>query len=157
MIQSKYNLKVFIEPGSSIVRDAGCLVSSVPDIFTSDGKNVAVVDTTVGHTPEVFEYQFQPDVIGQTDDGNHTYLLAGFSCLAGDVFGEYSFEELLQVGSRVVSPNMGAYTLAKAHTFNGINLPAVYAQTENGEVVLEKEFTYEEYASKNGVDIYASV
>ena len=43
--------------------------------------------------PEVFEYSFEPDVAGHSDDAPHSYILAGASCLAGDVFGEYSFYE----------------------------------------------------------------
>ena len=48
----------------------------------------------------------------------------------------------------VIFKDVGAYTLAKAHTFNGINLPSVYSRNNLGEVVLEKEFTYQDYATK---------
>ena len=150
LLKSKHGLEVFMEPGAAIVRDAGYIVSTVLDIFISDGKQIAVLDTTVNHMPEVFEYQYEPDVMGHVESGKHEYILAGCSCLAGDIFGEYAFDEPLEVGSRVVFSGMGAYTLVKAHMFNGINLPTIYSLRENGELVLEKEFTYEDFARQCG-------
>lgn len=152
LLKSKHGLTVFIEPGAAIVRDAGFIVSSVVDLFKSDGKQIAVLDTTVNHMPEVFEYQYEPDVLDHSEGGEHSYILAGASCLAGDLFGEYSFEEPLELGSKVVFTGMGAYTLVKAHMFNGINLPTVYSLTEDGELILEKKFTYEDFTSRNGLE-----
>ena len=152
LLTSKYGLEVFIEPGAAMVRGAGYLMSTVLDLFDSGGENVAVLDTTVNHMPEVFEYDYSPDVVGHRDGGPHRYILAGASCLAGDLFGEYAFEDALKVGSRVVFANVGAYTLVKAHMFNGINLPAVYALTEEGELVVKRRFGYEDFLASCGVD-----
>jgi len=151
LLRSKYHLQVFIETGASIVRKAGYLVSTVLDIFESEGKTIAILDTTVNHMPEVFEYQFEPDILGSEEDGRFAYILAGCTCLAGDLFGEYTFPEPLEVGSRVVFANVGAYTLVKAHMFNGINLPTMYALTKEGGLVMKKRFTYEDFASRCGV------
>lgn len=150
-VRSSYGLEVFIEPGATLVRNAGYFVSTVVDMFENDGQRIAVLDTTVNHMPEVFEYQFEPDVMGHSDDGAFDYTLAGCSCLAGDVFGQYSFDRPLSVGSRVVFTNAGAYSLVKAHMFNGINLPTVYARTPSAEFVLKRRFTYEDFASRCGM------
>jgi carboxynorspermidine decarboxylase len=152
LLKGKYDLEVFIEPGAALIRDAGYIVSSVLDIFESDAKRIAILDTAVNHMPEVFEYQFEPDVIGHRDEGEHEYILAGCTCLSGDVFGEYRFDELLEIGSRVIFSNMGAYTLVKAHMFNGVNLPTIYSLTESGELVMKKRFSYEDFASRCGVE-----
>ncbi len=151
LLQNHHNLSVFIEPGTAFVREAGYLVSTVVDRFSRDGKEIAVLDTTVNHMPEVFEFQFEPDVLGSHEDGKHRYILAGCSCLAGDLFGEYGFDAPLSIGDRVVFANVGDYTTTKWHYFNGINLPSIYMLTEDGELVLVKEFTYEEFAERNGV------
>ena len=100
---------------------------------------VAVLDTTVNHMPEVLEYRFEPDVCGHDDDAELEYLLAGSTCLAGDVFGVYRFAEPVEIGARVVFSNAGAYTLSKAHTFNGVNLPSVYALDRSGSLRSEEE------------------
>ena len=157
LLRTKYGLTVFVEPGAAILRNAGYLVSTVLDMFESDGKTVAILDTTVNHMPEVFEYQFSPDVMGATDDGEFKVILAGCSCLAGDVFGEYAFDEPITIGARVVFENMGAYTVPKWHMFNGINLPSIYALTEDGQIVLKKQFTYADFAARNGVPTNAFI
>ena len=151
-LRSNYGLEVFIEPGAALIQSAGYIVSSVLDVFTSEGKRIAVLDTTVNHMPEVFEYGYEPDVLGHDDDAPYEYLLAGCTCLAGDLFGEYRFAEPLEVGERVVFSNAGAYTLSKAHRFNGVNLPTVYAINQVGDLVFKKGFTYADFAGKWGAD-----
>ena len=146
ILRARHGLDVFIEPGAAIVREAAYLVSTVLDIFYSDGASVAILDTSVNHMPEVFEYQYRPDILGNVEDGRFTYLLGGSTCLAGDVFGVYSFTKPLDVGSRIVFTDVGAYTLVKAHTFNGLNLPSIYALDAEGVLTPVRHFTFEEFA-----------
>ena len=157
LLRTKYGVTVFMEPGSAIARASGQLIASVVDVFESDGKRVAVLDTTVNHMPELFEYQCAPEVVGTRDDGRFPHLLVGGTCLAGDLFGEFTFDEPLEVGSRVVFANAGAYTLVKAHMFNGINLPTIYTRRPTGELALHTQFTYEDFARRNGVESHAFV
>jgi carboxynorspermidine decarboxylase len=156
-LRSRAGVDVYVEPGAAFVRAAGSLVTEVIDLFRSSGKTVAVLDTTINHWPEIFEYQFEPDVAGHADDGRFEYVLAGSSCLAGDVLGEYAFGAPLEIGSRLVLPNVGAYSMVKAHMFNGINLPAVYSVTAEGGLVLRRRFTFDDFSSRTGVATDASV
>lgn len=144
-LRSKYQLEVFIEPGAGIVRACGYLVATVTDLFIRQGKTIAILDTTVNHLPEVFEYQYEPDVLGHHEGGLWHYLLAGSSCLAGDLFGEYSFREKIAVGQRVVFPDVGAYSLVKANMFNGICLPCVYTHSADTGLSLERQYTYQDF------------
>ncbi|MCY4367024.1 MAG: hypothetical protein OXE17_12500 [Chloroflexi bacterium] len=147
-LRGEYGLEVFLEPGAAYVRSAGHMVSTVLDIFDSGGKRVAVLDATVNHMTELLEFDFEPDVEGHREDGEWEYLLAGCTCLAGDVFGEYSFDRPMEAGDRVVFKNAGSYTLTKAHTFNGVNLPTLYSVSPEGELKLLREFDYEDYAAR---------
>lgn len=147
-LKDTYALDVFIEPGKGVVGSAGFLVSSVVDMFESGGKQIAILDTTVNHLPEVFEYQYKPEIVQENPEGNYEYRLAGCSCLSGDIFGDYRFEQVLSIGSRVIFKNVGAYMFVKANTFNGINLPAVNILKSDEELVLEKEFLYADYRGK---------
>ena len=92
-LRKKYQLEVYIEPGKAVVNDAVSLVATVIDCFDSDGKTVAVLDTSINHNPEVFEYQRQPDILQNDSQGEQSAILVGSSCLAGDVFGEYQFKK----------------------------------------------------------------
>ena len=47
----------------------------------------------------------------------HTYRLAGPSCLAGDVIGDYSFDRPLAVGDKLVFLDMAHYTMVKTSTW----------------------------------------
>ena len=147
-LKDRYALDVFIEPGKGIVGSAGFLVSSVVDLFESDGKQIAILDTTVNHLPEVFEYQYKPEVVQEDTEGDHEYRLAGSSCLSGDLFGDYGFRQVLKVGSRLIFKNVGAYMLVKANMFNGINLPTVNILKPDEEVVMQKEFSYADFREK---------
>jgi carboxynorspermidine decarboxylase len=150
LLQSRYGVTVYFEPGAAIVREAGYIISSVIDLFESDEGTIAMLDTTVNHMPEVFEYQFEPDILGHQEKGPHWYTLSGSTCLALDSFGEYGFREPLEVGSRIIFPSAGAYTMVKAHMFNGVNLPSNYVLSADGGLHLRKRYTYQDFLSRCG-------
>ncbi len=149
-LRQRCGLEAIIEPGAALIRSAGCLVATVLELQERNGRRTAILDTTVNHLPEVFEYQYEPDVLGHRDDAPWAATLAGCTCLAGDVFGEYRFARPLAVGQRVAFPNAGAYTLVKAHTFNGVNLPTIYALTPQGDLQLKRRYTYADFAARWG-------
>lgn len=144
-LQDRYSVDVTIEPGESVISSAGYLVSRVVDLFETRGKQVVILDASVNHMPEYFEYNLEPDLLNGVPEGKHEYLLGGATCLAGDIFGQYTLDKKLTVGDLVVFHNVGSYTLTKAHMFNGINLPTVYIRGEDGQFDLEKWFGYEHY------------
>ena len=158
-LRADFGVKVFIEPGSALIRAAGYFVATVLDLIPSGGATVAVLDTSVNHLPEVFEYGFQPPVVGAVDAETSAnpgaapreYLLAGCTCLAGDLFGTYRFPQPLSIGDKVVFSNAGSYTLTKANTFNGVALPSVYALNKSGELVKQSAPSYSEYAARWGL------
>ena len=128
--RKKYGISLRMEPSFDITNSAGFLCSSVVDIFRSQDKTVAILDTSTNHLPEVFEYGECPDILTPTtDDGGHCHILAGATCLAGDIFGEYAFEQPLRPSDRIVFKNVGAYSLVRANTFNGIPLPENYVDS----------------------------
>jgi carboxynorspermidine decarboxylase len=144
-LKKDYGLEIFIEPGKAVVGEAGFLVAEVVDRFVSDGEYVAVLDSSVNHHPELFEYQRSADLAApQPGAGDHKTILAGCTCLAGDLFGTYRLREPVAVGDKVVFKSLGAYSLIKANRFNGYNLPDIYA-FEDGKLQLLKHYTYRDY------------
>ena len=143
-LKKDFDLDVYIEPGKAVVGHAGHLVSTVIDSFVSDGKTIAILDTSINHNPEVFEYQRSPELNEHDPKGHHSAILAGCTCLAGDVFGEYRFNKPLAVGDKVVFKNVGAYSLIKANRFNGYNLPDIY-MVEDQQVKKLKQYPYQDY------------
>ncbi len=150
LLRNKYDITIFFEPGKAIIGNAGYIVSTVIDLFENDDSIMAVLDTSVNHMPEVFEYQYKPTIMQESSKGKYKYMLAGSTCLAGDVFGMYRFKEPLRLGSQIIFENVGAYTLVKANMFNGLNLPNIYSFNQNNSMELKKRFSYEEYISRCG-------
>ena len=149
-LRLEYGLEVYVEPCEAIVTSAGFLVSTVLEIV-SDEKPTAILDTSaICHMPDVLEMPYRPDVISPANDtlGGNTYILAGVSCLPGDIIGEYEMKEPLHLGDKIIFSDMGAYTFAKENYFNGINYPtiAVYSKKEGMRIV--KSFNYSDYEAQ---------
>lgn len=141
------NLTVYFEPGATYVREAGFIVATVIDLFEQKNQTIAILDTTINHMQEVYEYQFSPTIYGHDSQSPHAYLLAGCTCLAGDLFGQYRFQTPLTIGSKIIFMDMGAYTQVKSHMFNGVNLPSLYGFDGN-TCQLRKTFTFEDFLSR---------
>ena len=144
-LRQRYDLSVYFEPGKALIGRAGYLAASVIDVFTSDGKTVAVLDSSVNHAPEIFEYQSRPEPTWHEPEQGFPAILAGCTCLAGDVFGEYRFERPLKLGDRLAFQHIGAYSLIKANRFNGYNLPSIHAWDGASTLRPMKDYRYEDY------------
>jgi len=150
LLKTRFDVRVLMEPGAALVRTAGFLVAGVTDAFHRDGVPMAILDTATNHLPEVFEYEYRHPLAEEDETGVHACLLAGASCLAGDLFGTYRFRARLGVGDRVTFVDAGAYSMVKEHCFNGIALPRVFFRTLNGKVALVRCFDYAAYVAKCG-------
>jgi carboxynorspermidine decarboxylase len=79
-LKDEFGLDVYIEPGNAVVGKAGYLLATVTDCFNSDGKAIAILDTSVNHQPQVFEYQRQPELCEHEPTGRYPVILAGNTC-----------------------------------------------------------------------------
>ena len=150
-LKREFQLEVFFEPGKAVVGNAGLLLATVIDLFESDGKTIAVLDTSVNHNPEVFEYQKQPQLSEAVDTGEYSAVLAGSTCLAGDVFGEYRFDHQLVLGERLLFEQVGAYSLVKSNRFNGHNFPDIYS-FDCCTITPLKQYSYADYKKQWVID-----
>jgi carboxynorspermidine decarboxylase len=149
-IKEKYQLQVYLEPGEAIALNSGYLVSSVLDTL-ENGMQLAIMDTSAAcHMPDVLEMPYRPNIIGSgiAEQYEYTYRLGGPTCLAGDVIGDYSFRQPLNVGDRLVFCDMAIYSMVKNNTFNGINLPSILLYSEEYGIQLIKSFGYEDFKSR---------
>ena len=145
------NLQVILEPGSAFAWRAGDLVSTVQDIVERDGIKTAMLDVSFAcHMPDCLEMPYKPAIEGATDPvaGKHTYRMGGNSCLSGDYVGEWSFDEPLKVGDRVVFEDMAHYTTVKTTMFNGVTHPSMVLVYSNGQMDLLRKFTYQDYKKR---------
>lgn len=149
--RADYNLQVYLEPGEAVALRSGVLVAEVLDISWNLMAQ-AILDTSATcHMPDVLEMPYRADILqaGLPDELPCTYRLGGMTCLAGDVIGDYSFAQPLQVGQRLMFDDMAHYTMVKTTTFNGINLPAIAlwdSRTDELEVI--REFGYNDFKQR---------
>ena len=146
----RYAVDVFLEPGEAVVMNAGVLVGQVLDVLPN---GTAVLDVSATcHMPDVIEMPYRPDVRGAGLPGElaHTYHLGGPTCLAGDVLGQYSFAKPLSLGQRIVFEDMACYTMVKNTMFNGVNLPDICLQKQNGDIEVLRTFDYSDYFGRLG-------
>lgn len=148
--KKEYNVEVYLEPGEAIALDAGYLVTSVLDIV-SNNMNIAILDTSaVCHMPDVIEMPYRPNIIGSDlpKEKKFTYRLAGPTCLAGDIIGDYSFDNELKENNKLIFLDMAIYSMVKNNTFNGINLPSIALVNKKREIKLIKEFGYNDFKNR---------
>lgn len=145
--QDKYGIDVYLEPGEAVALNTGYLVAKVLDTV-ENGMNIAILDTSAAcHMPDVLEMPYRPNIIGagMPDENLVTYRLGGHTCLAGDIIGDYSFNQKLKPGDRLVFCDMAHYSMVKNNTFNGINLPAIALYSEKEGIKIIKQFGYEDF------------
>lgn len=149
-IQNKYDVEVYLEPGEAIALNTGYLVTTVLDFIEND-IDIAILDTSATcHMPDVLEVPYRPPLIGsgQPQEKPYTYRLGGPTCLTGDIIGDYSFDEALKEGDRLVFGDMAIYSMVKNNTFNGMALPTIALQDKNGECRVIKQFGYEDFKGR---------
>lgn len=149
-MQERYGLEVWLEPGEAIALNAGYLVTEVLDLIEND-MPIAILDTSAAcHMPDVLEMPYRPPLIGSGENGEkrYSYRLGSQTCLAGDVIGEYSFDEPLNIGNKLVFGDMAIYSMVKNNTFNGMPLPAIILMKADGTFLQLRTFTYEDFRSR---------
>ncbi|MBE5827299.1 MAG: carboxynorspermidine decarboxylase [Butyrivibrio sp.] len=150
-IKARYGIEVYLEPGEAVALNAGYLVTTVMDVVETDRIPVLVLDTSAScHMPDVIEMPYRPPLRDSEQPGemNYTYRLSSRTCLAGDVMGDYSFEEEKHIGDRLIFEDMAIYSLVKNNTFNGMPLPDIDILHEDGTVEVLKRFDYSDFKSR---------
>ena len=149
-MQEKYGLTVYLEPGEAVALKAGFLITTVLDTVHSGGDTVILDASAACHMPDVLEMPYRPPLQGSGLPGEKAYTcrLGGPTCLAGDIIGEYSFDEPLEPGQRLVFEDMAIYSMVKTNTFNGMPLPALALRKEDGDCVLVKKFGYRDFKER---------
>ncbi|MBX2808861.1 MAG: carboxynorspermidine decarboxylase [Cellvibrionaceae bacterium] len=152
----KFKVQIYLEPGEAAITASTSLVVTVLDIV-DNGLPTLIVDAGVEtHLLDVLTYQYTPALTGATAitadeisaalQANKTlYRVCGRTCLSGDVFGYYIFEQTVSIGSQLVFSDAGGYSIVKKNFFNGIRMPAICHKKLNGDTRLVREFNYHDF------------
>ena len=148
-IKNKYDVEVYLEPGEAVALNTGFLVSEVLDM-TKNENDILLLDTSAScHKPDVLEMPYRPYFgSGMPNEKKYNYRLGGPTCLAGDIIGDYSFDEPVKVGDKLIFTDMAHYSMVKTNTFNGINLPSIAVYTEKDGLKVIRTFKYEDFRNR---------
>ncbi|MAU94675.1 MAG: carboxynorspermidine decarboxylase [Fulvimarina sp.] len=139
----RYGVQVYLEPGEAAITRTTTLEVSVLDRLTN-GKELAIVDSSVeAHMLDLLIYRESAKL--EPNEGPHRVMICGKSCLAGDIFGEFSFAKPLEIGDRISIQDAAGYTMVKKNWFNGVKMPAIAVKGLDGSVRIARDFTYDDY------------
>ena len=138
-----YGVQVYLEPGEAAITNSTTLEVTVLDTLFN-GKHLAIVDSSIeAHMLDLLIYRETAKI--QPNTGEHEYIVCGKSCLAGDIFGEFKFEQPLKIGDRLSFQDAAGYTMVKKNWFNGVKMPSIAVKQLDGRIELVKEFGYGDF------------
>lgn len=144
--KEKWRLGVYLEPGEACALNAGFLAARVLDTVENGGVRTAILDTSAAcHMPDVIEMPYLPPLYGACEEGGYSFRLAGPTCLAGDVIGDYGFPRELREGDFLLFGDMAIYSTCKTNTFNGMPLPNIWRRSVDGELTRITDFGYGDF------------
>ena len=139
----RFGVQVYLEPGEAAITKSTTLEVTVLDTLYN-GKHLAIVDSSIeAHMLDLLIYR--EDARMTPCDGEHRFQICGKSCLAGDIFGEFNFEQPLKAGDRISIEDAGGYTMVKKNWFNGVKMPSIAVKQLDGSVELVREFGYDDF------------
>jgi carboxynorspermidine decarboxylase len=142
----KFGVQVYLEPGESVITESGELVTKVLDMVHNE-IDVAIVDaSTEAHMLDLLTYRINAK-IPNARKGKFKYMIAGRSCLAGDIFGTYKFNSKLKIGKIIRIADAAGYTMVKKNWFNGLQMPSIAVKRLNGKIEVIRRFGYKDFVS----------
>ena len=148
-IQNKYNLKIIAEPCEAVVSEAGYFVATVTDIVYNNIYTAILDASAICHLPDIIHSPYRCEIINGTQPHvkKYTYRLAGSTCYAGDIFGDYSCDTPLDIGSKIIFCDTAPYSMVKSNIFNGIPLPSYISIRKGQAFCIEKQYDYNTFLS----------
>jgi len=138
----RFGVQIYLEPGETAITESAELVTKV---LVRNEIDIAIVDaSTEAHMLDLLIYRSSAK-IHNTNSGRFKYMIAGRSCLAGDVFGTYNFKSRLKIGSIIRFGDAGGYTMVKKNWFNGLKMPAIVVKRLSGKTEIIREFGYKDF------------
>ena len=141
-----YGVQVYLEPGEAAITQTAELVTTVLDVVHNE-IDIAIVDaSTEAHMLDHLIYKTSPKLAAPAA-GRVKVMIAGRSCLAGDVFGTYSLKARPKPGTTVRFADAAGYTMVKKNWFNGLPMPSICVKRLDGTLETVRRFSYKDYVA----------
>jgi len=139
-----HDVKVLIEPGRSLVGNAGVTIYTVGTIKEIPGVRTYVsVDGGMSDNlrPMLYNAKYEAAIADRAGDPAETIAtIAGSHCESGDILVRDVALADPQVGDILITPATGAYGHAMANNYNGMpRPPVIFCEDGEAEVVVRRE------------------
>lgn len=142
--RGKFGVQVYLEPGEAVITGCAEFVTTVLDVVHNE-IDIAIVDaSTEAHMLDHLVYRTSAKV-ASPGPGRFKCMIAGRSCLAGDVFGQYRLKTRLRPGHEVRFADAAGYTMVKKNWFNGLPMPAICVKRLDGSLDVVRSFGYGDF------------
>ena len=142
--------RLLIEPGRSIVAEAGYTIYTVGGIKKTPNKTYLFVDGGMSDNirPALYQAEYDAFLAGKENEPAETeYTVAGKCCESGDILIQKIRLPKAETGDLLVMKTTGAYGYSMASHYNKLLLPAVvFAKDGTSRTVIRRE-TYEHMLS----------
>lgn len=140
----KFGVQIYLEPGEAVITGCAELVTTVLDVLHNE-IDIAVVNASIeAHMLDHLIYRTSPKIVFP-ESGSHHMMIAGRTCLAGDVFGEYDLKTPLKIGDEIRIADAAGYTMVKKNWFNGLPMPSIVVRRLNGTMEILRKFRYKDF------------
>ena len=130
IVEKKLAIKeVWLEPGRSLVNDAGSMLYTVGDIKRlADGVNYLFIDGGMGDNlrPSLYQAHYEAVIANKMhEEEKDLWRIAGKYCESGDVFSMNCPLAEPKTGDLLLMNRTGAYTFSMFSNYNRLRRPAV--------------------------------
>jgi diaminopimelate decarboxylase len=142
------SMKIMIEPGRSIVANAGTTLYTIGSTKTTiNGKNYVFVDGSMAdHIRTVlYDAQYTALIANRADEPCDThYTVTGKACESGDIIIKDAYLPVCNQGDILAVLSTGAYHYTMSSNYNRLPRPAVvFVYDEQARIVVKRE-TYQD-------------
>ncbi len=139
--------KLLIEPGRSIVAEAGTNLYTIGFIKKTPNKEYYFIDggMTDNIRPALYQAKYDAFIVGkENDERSHTVTIAGKCCESGDLIIEDYKLPPATSGDLLVTKTTGAYGYAMSSNYNKALTPAVVFVDEDNDYLVVKRQSLKE-------------
>ena len=140
------NCKIIIEPGRSLLGNAGILVSSVVFVKTGEERQFLILDAGMNDLirPSMYEAYHQIIAVNKGDNALKTYDVVGPVCETGDTFAKARQVHESNAGDLIAIMSSGAYGSVMSSSYNTRMLAPEVMVKGSDFAVVKKRPSYEE-------------
>jgi len=145
--------KIIVEPGRSLLGNAGIIVSSVVFIKTGEERQFLIIDAGMNDLirPSMYDAHHEILAVDTTNTAQKIYDVVGPVCETGDTFSKNRQVNESKSGDLIAIMSCGAYGAVMASTYNTRMLAPEVMVKDNEFAIVRARPTYEEVISTDSV------